>query len=139
MDTTYEERSVVVQLVSLVLVLGGYFVVAGLMMARGELPLIAYLPLFVGAVVLMVIVLAVGHIAALYFGLPEKRDERDRLIHWRADSNAQHVLAVGALAAIGGMVLKVDPVWIAHLLLFSLMLHEIVKLSMRLFYYRRGV
>jgi hypothetical protein len=37
------------------------------------------------------------------------------------------------------MLLKVDPVWIAHLLLFSLMLHEIVRLSMRLFYYRRGV
>ena len=139
MDTTYEERSVGVQLVSLVGVLGGYFVVAGLMMARGELSLAAYLPLFISVVVLMVVVLALGHILALFFGKPEKHDERDRLVNWRADSNAQHVLAGGVLIAIGGMVYGIDSVLTAHFLLFSLLMHEIVKLSMQLFYYRRGV
>lgn len=139
MNTTYEERSVVVQLVSLVLVLGGYFVAAGQMMARGELSLTAYMPLFVGAIVLMVVVLVLGHILALFYGMPEKQDERDRLINWRADSNGGYVLEAGVLITLIGMAFGIESVWAAHLLLQALLLHEIVKLSMRLYYYRRGV
>lgn len=139
MDTNYEERSVWVQLVSLVVVLGGYFVVAGLMMARGEAALSAYLPLFIAVVVLLVIVLALGHVLALLFGMPEKHDERDRQINWRADSYAQHALAGGVLVAIGGMVLGVESVWVAHFLLFTLLVHELLKLALQLVFYRRGV
>ena len=140
MNTTYEERSVIVQLVSLVLILGGYLTTAVAMMAGEEpLPLIDYLPMFVVAIVLLVLVLTLGHIAALLFGLPENQDERDRLINWRSDSNASYVLEGGVLIGITAMVFAVDSVWIAHFLLLSLLLQEIVKCSMQLFYYRQGV
>ncbi|GAB4192630.1 MAG: hypothetical protein Kow00105_06690 [Phycisphaeraceae bacterium] len=139
MDTTFEERSVIVQLISLVLVLGGYLVVAGMMMSSGIQPLTAYLPLFGGAVGLLVVVLVVGHIVALFFGRPERHDERDRLINWRADSIASHVLAGGILIAIIGMVCEMDSVWVAHFLLLTLILHELFKLSLQLIFYRRGV
>jgi hypothetical protein len=138
-DTSYEERSVWVQLVSLAVVLGGYFVVAGVMMRDGVPVLIAFLPLFVVAVVLLVIVLALGHILALFWGKPEGRDERDRLIEWRADSNASHVLGGGVLIAITGMVFEINNVWIAHLLFLLMLLSEVLKLTMQLVYYRRGV
>ncbi len=137
--TSFEERSAWVQLVSLVTVLGGYFVVAGIMMSRGVQELIAYTPLFVAGVILLIIVLALGHIVAVFYGKPERHDERDRLIGWRADSNASRVLEGGVLIGITGMVFSIDSVWIAHLLLLSLLLREIVKLSMQLVYYRRGV
>ncbi len=139
MAPSFEERSVWVQLVSLVVVLGGYFVVAGLMMREGVPVLIAFLPLFVVAVVLLVIVLALGHIIALFWGKPEGRDERDRLIEWRADSNASYVLGGGVLIAIAGMVFEINSVWIAHLLFLLLLLSEVLKLTMQLVYYRRGV
>ena len=139
MDTTYEERSVIVQLIGLVLVLGGYFVVAGIMMREGVPTLIAFVPLFVVAVVLLVIVLTLGHILALFWGRPERRDERDRLIEWRADSIASHVLGGGVLIAITGMIFSVNNVWIAHLLLLLLLLSEVLKLSLQLLFYRRGV
>ncbi|MFT5481649.1 MAG: hypothetical protein ACI9GW_000294 [Halieaceae bacterium] len=140
MNTTYEQRSVLVQLISLVLVLGGYLAMAGLMMT-GEAPppLIAYLPLFAGAVALLVIVLVAGHLAALFFGMPENHDERGRLINWRSNSNASYVLAGGVLIGIAGMMFGVGDVWVAHFLLLSLLLQEILKAAMQLFYYARGV
>lgn len=139
MKTSFEEKSVSIQLFSLVTILGGYFAVAGTKMYQGAEELIAYLPLFVVAIVLLVIVLAAGHIVAVMFGKTERHDERDRLIGWRADSNASRVLEGGVLIAITGMAFSITSVWIAHLLLLSLLMREVVKLSMQLVYYRRGV
>ncbi len=146
MDTTYEERSIWVQLVSLVVIFGGYLVVAGIMMAAdgaaGEeqgVPIFAYIPLFTIAVILLVIVLTLGHIGAMFFGLPEKTDERDRLINWRADSYASHILGGGVLIGITGMVFGLDTVWVAHFLFLCLLLTEIVKLVLQLVFYKRGV
>ena len=138
-DTTYEERSIWVQLISLIVVLGGYLAVAGVMMADGVPALIAFLPLFGVAVVLLVIVLTLGHILALVWGRPEKRDERDRLIEWRADSLASHVLGGGVLVAITCMVFEVPNVWVAHLLLLLMLLSEVLKLVLQLVFYRRGM
>ncbi len=139
MGSSFEEKSVWVQLSSMVLVLGGYFVVAGSMMAGGVNTLIAYVPLFVTAVVLMVIVLIAGHILAAITGRPEPRDERDRLIEWRAESNSSWVLAIGVLAGISCMVLGYESVWVAHLLFGSLFLSSVLGFVLQLVYYRRGV
>ena len=99
MKSSFEERSVWIQLVSLVTILRAYFVVAGVMMSRREPVLSAFVPLFVAAIVLLVIVLTVGHIVAAIGehpggrsgGRPEGRDERDRLIGWRAYSRRSPV------------------------------------------------
>jgi len=150
MDTSYEERSIWVQLVSLVVIFGGYLVVAWIMMSAGgapgetpgeeqAVPIFAYIPLFTIAVILLVIVLVMGHIGALFFGMPEKTDERDRLINWRADSYASHVLGGGVLIGITGLVFGLDTVWVAHFLFLCLLLSEIVKLILQLVFYRRGV
>jgi len=139
MSASFEERSVWIQLVGMVLGLGAYFVVAGLMLRGGVTTLAAYVPLFIAAVVLMVIVLVAGHIAAAVIGKPEDKDERDRLIGWRAESNSGWVLAAGVFCAITGMIFSIENVWIAHLLLVSMFLSEMLGYILRLVYYRRGM
>lgn len=139
MGASFEEKSVWIQLVGTVLGLGGYFIVAVRMVSAGVTALPAYVPLFAVAVVLMVILLVVGHAAAAIASRPEGRDERDRLIEWRAESNSSWLLAAGVFAAVAGLVFSIDAVWIAHLLLLSLFLSETLGFVLRLVYYRRGV
>jgi uncharacterized membrane protein HdeD (DUF308 family) len=139
MNASFEEKSVWIQLVGMVLVLGAYFVVAGRMLAAGVTALPAYAALFAVAVVLMVILLVTGHVVAAIASRPEGRDERDRLIGWRAEHNSSWLLATGVLSAVTAMVFSVDPVWVAHLLLLSLFLSEVLGFVLRLVYYRRGV
>lgn len=139
MGASFEEKSVWVQLVGTVAGLGAYFVVAGRMMAAGVDALPAYVPLFIAAVVLMVVILVAGHIVAAVAGRPDDRDERDRLIGWKAESGSGWVLGVGVLAGVTALVLALKPVWIAHVLLGSLFASETLGYVLRLVYYRRGV
>ena len=139
MGASSEERSVWVQLVSTVVVLGGYFVIALRMMSNGINMLVAYVPLFAGAVILLVLVVIAGSIAVALASKREGRDERDRLISWRAESNSGWILAAGVLTGITAMILAVDNVRVAHLLLLSLLLSEVAKYALQLVYYRRGI
>ena len=116
MNASFEEKSVWIQLVAMVVVLGNYFVVAGRMLSEGVMALPAYVPVFGLAVGLMVTVIVVGHIVAAVVSRPDDGDERDRVIAWRAEHNASWLLGVGVLAAITGLIVSIDSVWIAHLL-----------------------
>lgn len=139
MNASFEEKSVWIQLISMVAALGSYFVVAALMLSKGVTVVVAYLPLFFAAVGLMVVVLVVGHIVVAIASRPAGRDERDRLIEWRAESNSSWVLTVGVFAAITCLVVSVDSVWIAHVLMLSLLLSEVVRFILQLVYYRWGI
>jgi hypothetical protein len=139
MNASFEEKSVWIQLVSLVAVLGSYFAIAGLMLSKGVMVIAAYVSLFIVAVVLLVIVLVAGHIVVAVASKPEGRDERDRLIGWRAESNTGWILAVGVCAAITGLVASIENVYVAHLLVLSMLLSEVAKCVLQLVYYRRGL
>jgi len=138
MNTSSEEKSVWIQLVGTVLGLGVYAVLAGRLFAAGITELSAYVPMLAAAVVLMVILLVVGHITAAIVGRPEARDERDQLIEWKAETYSSWPLAVGVVAAIVGMILTIDNLWIAHLLLLSLAVSTVLGYALRLVDYRRG-
>lgn len=139
MNASFEEKSVWVQLVSLVVVLGSYFAIAALMVSNGTTAMIAFVPLFIAAVVLLVVVLTVGHVVIAIAGRPDGRDERDRQIEWRAESNSSWILGAGVITAIAGLIVAVEPVWIAHLLLFSMLLAEVARFIFQIIYYRRGM
>lgn len=139
MNSSFEERSVWIQLLSLSLALGGYLFVAWQMWSNGVAALPAYAAVFGVAVALMVVVLVVGHIAVAIASRPDGRDERDRLVEWRAESYSGWLLGAGVLFAITAMVLAVPNVWTAHLLLVSLFLSEMLKLGLQLMFYRRGM
>jgi len=138
MNASFEEKSAWIQLVSLVVVLGGYFVTAAQMLAQGITVVMAYAGVFIGSVVMLVIVLVVGHTVVAIFGGSEKRDERDKLIEWRAEGHSSWILAAGVSIAVTGLVLSFENVWIANLLIFSLLLSEVAKLVLQIVYYRRG-
>jgi general stress protein CsbA len=139
MKASFEERSVWIQLVSVVAILGGYFVVAGLMLSRGVTALPAYAPLFFVVVVLLVVVLVAGHVVMAVTSRHRSSDERDRLIGWRAESRSSWVLGAAVIMGITGLVLMIDAVWIAHWLLLGMFLSEVLKLTLQLVYYRRGI
>jgi hypothetical protein len=139
MNASFEEKSVWVQLISLMAGLGVYFGVAGSMLYNGANVLIAYMPLFAVAVVFVVAVNVAGHAALAIASRPDGPDEHDRLIAWRAESKSSWILGAGVVVAIGCMIAAVGEVWVAHLLLLSLFLAEVAKDITQIVYYQRGV
>lgn len=139
MNASFEEKSVWIQLIGTAVSLGLYFVVAGLMLSSGINVLPAFVPVFAVAVVLIVVINAAGHIVAALVSRPEGRDERDRLIGWRAESRSSWILGAGVVLAIMCLIVSIDSVWVAHLLLLSLFVAEVVKNVFQLVYYRRGM
>jgi len=136
---SFEEKSVWIQLISTGLILGAYFSVAGVMLANGVMHLVPYVPVFGVAVVLLVVVMTLGHILAALTGRSSDRDERDRVIAWRAEHNSSWLLGAGVFVAIGAMVVGVDTVWIAHGLLLSVYISELLRFALQIKYYRLGV
>ena len=139
MNASFEEKSVWITLVGLVAVFGFYFIAAARMLSEGVTAVPEFVPLFALAVVLLVVVLGVGHTVVAIASRPEGRDERDRVISWRAENNSSWVLGVGVVAAIFGLGMPLEGVWIANGLLMALFLSQVVRLLFQLYYYRRGV
>lgn len=139
MNASFEEKSIWVQLISMVVVLGSYLVKAAGMLSAGINDLMAFVPLFLSAVLLLVTVLVAGHIVMAIAGGSEESDERDRLIGWRAESRSSWILSVGVLAALAGLIMSVENVLIAHLLLCSMLLTDVAKYVFQIIYYRRGL
>lgn len=139
MDTSFEEKSVWIQLVSLVVGLGGYLVVASVMLSNGVSALPPFVPVFAVAVVLIVAINIAGHVVAAVISRSHEADERDQLIGCRAESRSSWILGVGAIGAIVALILSVGSVWVAHLLLISLFVSELAKEVLQIVYYRRGI
>ncbi len=139
MSASFEEKSVWIQLVGTGVSLAAYLWVAGVMYANGVDRLEAYAAVFMVAVALMVIILVIGHIFAAVVGKAEKRDERDRVIGWRSESNSSWVLAAGIMTALACMAASVEPVLVAHLLLLSLFASQMMQYGLQILYYRRGM
>ena len=139
MDTSFEEKSVWIQLASLVIGLGGYLIVAGLMLSNGVSALPAFVPVFAVAIVLVVAINVAGHVVAAIASRSAEADERDRLIGCRAESRSSWILGVGVVGAIMALTLSVGGIWVAHLLLISLFGSEMAKDVLQIVYYRRGI
>ena len=139
MDTSFEEKSAWIQLLSLVAGLGGYLVVAGLMLSNGVSALPAFVPVFAVAIALVVAINVAGHVVAAIASRSHEADERDQAIGSRAESRSSWILGVGVIGAIVALILSVGGVWVAHLLLISLFASEAVKEALQIVYYRRGI
>ena len=139
MGASFEEKSVWIQLVAMLVVLAGYVFVAGTMMSNDVREVTPYFAVFMAGAVVMVLILVAGYIAAAVMGPKEPADERDRLIGWRSESKSSWILGAGAFLAIAGMAAGYESVWVANLLIVSMFLSEIVKVSLQILYYRRGM
>ena len=139
MDISFEEKSVWIQLGSLIVGLGTYLVVAAILVSNGINSLPAFVPFFVVAIVFVVVINIAGHAVVAITSRTDDADERDRLIGCRAESQASWILGVGVLLAITALILSIDSFWVAHLLLVSLFCTEVVKDVLQIVYYRIGI
>jgi hypothetical protein len=139
MSMSFEEKSVWIQLGAMTLSLGTYFVIAGQMLASGVREAIAFATVFMVAVVIMVVLLIGSYVVAALTSKVEGRDERDRLIAWKAEHRSSWLTAAGVLGAVTCIAAGVDNVWTANLLLLTLALSEVLGFVLQIAYYRRGV
>lgn len=139
---SFRDKSAVVTIAALLVASLVY--VVSLLQAAGGAPLVdvGYEPYLIGFVVVLVLVMVVGQIAVAVVAPKEAtapRDERERLITWRAGSVSAYVLEVGAFVAIVLAVAQVDWFWIANAVLLVWVLAEIVDSGVQLALSRRGV
>jgi hypothetical protein len=90
-------------------------------------------------VALIIAINVVGHAVAAIASRPEGRDERDRVIGWRAAHGSEWVLGLGTVVGITALMFELEGVWIAHLLLLFLFLSEVLCCVLKLAFYRRGM
>ena len=139
---SFRDKSALVTIVALLIASAVY--VVSLVSAAGGKPLVdvAYQPYLIGFVIVLVIVSVVGQIVVAVRSPKEAtapRDERERLITWRAGSVSAYVLEVGAFLAIALAMAQVDWFWIANTVLALWVLAEIVDGGVQLSLSRRGV
>jgi nitrate reductase gamma subunit len=136
--TSFEERSAWIQLAGLSISFAGYLFIASRMLASGVRALSAFAAVLAVSVVLLIVILVAGYIVAAATGRTDDRDERDRLIDWRAEARSGWLLASGVIVGLGCMVAGVPNVWTANLLLASLYFAELLRLTLQVVSYRRG-
>jgi hypothetical protein len=137
-QASFEERSVWIQLAGLAISLAGYLFLAWRMLASGATAVPAFAAVLGVSVALLIVILIAGHIVAAANSRPEGRDERDRMIEWRAEARSGWLLATGVIVGLGCMVTGVPNVWTANLLLVSLYSAEMLRLTLQAVDYRRG-
>lgn len=142
MNLSFEEKSTWASLVILLFVFTGYFsqVINGI--TSGSLDKAEVTGMFFGAVITVIVMEIVLHIAIAVFNVKDadqSTDERDRLFSMRAGNISGWVLGFGVLIIAAQTFMKdLNPLWVANLLLFMVFISQIVSYALKLYYYRRG-
>jgi hypothetical protein len=136
---SFEHKSTLVQLATLIGAFGLYGLVAGLMLARGVHVLVAYVPIFIITIVVLIMLMSAGHILALLGDKPARPDERDLAIQWRSESRGGWILGTGVVLVICGLIAGCEPVWAVHGLLAIMFVSECATLFMQIRAHSRGL
>lgn len=148
MNISFQEKSIWVALVVTILIFGSYFTFAFSAFYEGisdpnadYTKLSALIPLFIGAIVLISVILGFLHIflaPAFNKATQIGEDERDKLIALKA-TRISYIILVFGIWVTGVNMLWLPPLVMLNILAFFFFLAEIVGWSKQLFYYRRGV
>lgn len=146
MNLSFQEKSLWIMLVSLVVAFGFYFVTAigaHAALAAG-LPQLAqdvlapHIGLFIAAVVLLVVLSVAGHVVIALLDRDPRTDERDRLIALKGTSYGSGVLATGVFLSLTAAVFTRGNFIFTHVLLAFWVLAQLVAIGTQLAMYRRG-
>lgn len=139
MRMSFQGKSTALMLAVIIGVYGWYFVTVARWASVDPVSEIAYQPLMLATVVVLVILAVGGHILLAvippYAG--RQPDERDRLIEARGESIGGLALGAGAVGGIFLAMAEFDYFWIANTILLGLVLSEVVAGSAKLVLYRR--
>lgn len=137
---SFQGKSTALMLAIIVGVYGWYFVTVARWASDSPVTEIAYQPLMLATVVVLIVLAVGGHILLAvippYAG--RQPDERDRLIEARGESIGGVVLGAGAVGGIFLAMAEFEYFWIANTILLGLVLSEVVAGSTKLFLYRRA-
>lgn len=137
---TFQAKSSVVILISLLVVYGGYFGLVASWVGSTPIDDIVYQPLMIATALPLMLLVAVSH-AGLAIAAPagaNESDERDRLYSVRSEAIGGSVLAAGVIAGLALAMADTQSFWVAHVLMAALVLSEVVAATVRLVLYRRG-
>lgn len=137
MGSTFKEKSLWIQLITLSLVFGGYFLSLDYTITA-SLPS-NLIPHFIWLIVVLVVLNILGHVVAAAFNKPENEDERDRLIELKATRIKAMLLAAGMLMAILASLKLQNVFLIVNLLILFLAISEVSEKAVQIFYYRNGM
>ncbi|MCB1043916.1 MAG: hypothetical protein KDC35_13315 [Acidobacteria bacterium] len=137
-QSSFREKSDLLVLLSLCCVFLGYYALSWNLSAP------AMVPILVGAVVVLVVINIVGHIALAVMHAPmdelnDGPDERDLGARRRGLRHAYYVLAVGIWIILGLAVFQVSQWSIANVAFGFMVIGEIVNYAGRMYHYRYGV
>jgi len=136
MSVTFKEKSLWIQIVTLSLVFGSYFLALDYTgVDRFPPNLVSH---FIGLLVVLTVLTILGHIFAAAFNEPENEDERDLIIELKATRIKAFLLASSiVITMLTSLTLRNEFVTF-HLLLLFLVVSEVVEKAVQLFYYRQG-
>lgn len=139
---SFRDKSALVTIVALLAASLGYVVALVAAADGGPLADVVYQPYMIGFVIVLA-VFSIGGQIVLAITSPREaqapRDERERLIAWRATSVSNGVLAVAAFVAISLSMAEVSWFWIANSVLALWVVAEILSDVVALTLSRRGV
>ena len=137
MNITFKEKSAWIQLVTLFLVFGSYFLSIDYTIP-GSIPtnLAAHL---IWLIVVLVVLNILGHILAAAFNKPENEDERDKLIELKATRIRAFIQAAGIVMAIIASLNLQNLFITINVLILFLVISEVIDKAVQLFYYRKGM
>jgi hypothetical protein len=137
---SFQGKSIALTLAIIVGVYGWYFITVARWASESPVAEIAYQPLMLATVVVLIILAIGGHILLAVIPPYEGRqpDERDRLIEARGESIGGVVLGAGAVGGIFLAMAEFEHFWIANTILLGLVLSEVVAGGTKLLSYRRG-
>ena len=142
MNMSFQEKSVWVSLIIILLAYGSYFsnIYDGLL--AGSLSRVETMGLFIGMVVTIIVLQIVVHIVIAMVE-PEDADhsgdERDKLISLKAEMPGGLVLGFGVVTfSLYLMVHDVQSAITANLLLLLVVVSQVVTYLLQIYWYRRG-
>ena len=136
MDLTFQEKSLWVMFLGLLVVYGYYFSMVLPTDAVDVMP--QHKVLFGVAVAYLVASQVVGHILIAIVDPRDETDERDRLIELKGTRVGSWVLAVGVFITLVVAVQTQGNFLFTHVLLGSWVLSQLVETGSQLYLYRRG-
>lgn len=142
LNMSFEEKSVWVSLLIILFVFVAYFSQVFQGLATDSLNKVEVSGLFIGAVVSVVVLEIVLHIAIAIFNVKDAdqpTDERDRLFSMKSGNISGLVLGILVVTiSMMSFIHEFSGVWVANILLFAIFISQIVSYVLQLFYYRRG-
>jgi hypothetical protein len=137
----FQEKSLWISLVGLMLAFGGYFWSAYatlLPVPRAADVTSDQAGLFIAATVILVVVLVAGNLVVTLMDRRTDTDERDRWIQLKGGQYGSYVLATGVFLSLCTALFTQGNAIMAHMLLGFWVLAQVVETAAQILSYRRG-